>query len=236
MLKRCFDFTVATIGLTFLSPVMALIALAVKLDGPGSVFFRQERLGLHGRRFRIYKFRSMVSDAESRGNRFTVGGDARITPVGRFLRRHKLDELPQLINVVRGEMSLVGPRPEVPEYADMFPAEYARILSVRPGITHAATLRFRNEEQLLAGARDPRRAYLENVMPAKMRLYVESLTRQSLRDDVATIVQTILQVGETATPEELRFDAPEVANITNLPRSRRTPVRAAPRRVRQTVA
>jgi len=236
MHKRCFDFTVATVGLMLLSPVMALIALAVKLEGPGPVFFRQERLGLHGRRFRIFKFRSMVSDAESRGNRFTVGGDARVTPLGRFLRRHKLDELPQLLNVVRGEMSLVGPRPEVPEYAELFPAEYARILSVRPGITHAATLRFRNEEQLLAGARDPRKAYLENVMPAKMRLYVESLARQSLRDDVATIVRTILQVGETATPEELRFDAPEVANITSLPRSRPAPARAAPRRVRQTVA
>ena len=242
MLKRSFDFIVATMGLTLLSPVMAVIAAAVKLDGPGPVFFRQERLGLHGRRFRIYKFRSMVTDAESRGNRFTVGGDARVTRVGRFLRRHKLDELPQLLNVLTGEMSLVGPRPDVPEYADFFPAEYARILTVRPGITHAATLRFRNEEELLAGAGDPRRAYLENVMPAKMRLYVESLSRQSLRHDIATIVQTVLQVGDTATPEELLLDAPEVVNIANLPRARRehAPAPAARAasagRVRQTVA
>lgn len=236
MVKRCFDFFVATAGLAVLSPLMGLIALAVRLDSSGPVFFRQERMGLHGRRFRIFKFRSMVTDAESRGNRFTVGGDARITRMGRFLRRHKLDELPQLINVVRGEMSLVGPRPEVPEYADLFPEQYSRILTVRPGITHAATLRFRNEEQLLAGARDARKAYLENVMPAKMHLYVESLSRQSLREDVATIVQTILQVGETATAEELRFDVPEVATITNLPRSRPVPVPAAASRVRETVA
>lgn len=239
MLKRSFDFIVASVGLTFVLPVMAAIAVAVKLDGPGPVFFRQERLGRHGRRFRIYKFRSMVTDAEARGNRFTVGGDARVTRVGRFLRRHKLDELPQLINVFKGEMSLVGPRPEVPEYADLFPAEYARILSVRPGITHTATLRFRNEEDLLAGAADPRKAYLENVMPAKMRLYVESLTRQSLREDIATIVQTVMQVGDTATSEELLLDTPDVVNIADLPRTRREPAPVRQRaagRMRQTVA
>lgn len=223
MLKRLFDFVLAGAGLIAVAPLMAGIAAAVKLGSRGPVFFRQERLGLYGRPFRIYKFRSMICDAERRGNKFTVSGDDRVTPVGRFLRRHKLDELPQLINVVRGEMSLVGPRPEVPEYAERFPVEFARILRVKPGITHPTTLRFRDEEKLLAAAEDPRAAYLEQVMPAKMHLYAENLSSESLRSDVATIVQTILKVGETMSADDLaafrtqpRLDRGRVAVLPSL--------------------
>ena len=179
------------------------MAVAVKLTSPGPILYRQERLGRWGRPFRIYKFRSMVRDAERRGGSLTVGGDDRITPVGRFLRRHKLDELPQLLNVLKGEMSMVGPRPEVPEYAEMFPESYRRILQVRPGITHHATLIFRNEERLLASSSDPRRLYLERIMPYKVMLYVQGLRRQSVASDVSTIVATVLNVARAITAEEL---------------------------------
>jgi len=203
MLKRLFDLVVATTGLVVLSPVMAAVSLAVKLTTPGPVFFRQERVGRHGRLFRIYKFRTMVDDAETRGGKLTVGGDGRVTAVGRFLRRHKLDELPQLINVVRGEMSLVGPRPEVPEYVARFAGPYARVLSVRPGITHRATLWFRNEEALLAASTDPDVYYLTHVLPLKLKFYLEGLERQSFLDDLKTIVWTVLDAAHALTAEEV---------------------------------
>jgi len=248
MFKRSIDLLTAAAGLVLLSPVFLVIAAAIRLDSPGPVFFRQDRLGCGAVRFRIFKFRSMVVDAHKRGGKLTVGGDARVTAVGAFLRRHKLDELPQLINVLCGEMSMVGPRPEVPEYAVMFPEEFDRILEVRPGITHRATLLFRNEEQLLAGAADPSEAYVKQVMPTKMRLYIDSLGEQSVLDDVRTIVDTVFHVGRTMTAEELAFDAPAVDNIVVAPRvapipmRRPVPVHAATaeipphRRARQTVA
>ena len=203
MIKRTIDIVVSAAGLVLLAPVFALIAVAVKVTSPGPAFFRQERLGLFGRRFRIYKFRSMVRDADQLGGTLTVGGDARITPLGRFLRRQKLDELPQLLNVLRGEMSLVGPRPEVLEFADMFPKSFARILKVKPGITHSATLFFRNEERLLSRVEDPRSLYVERVMPYKMMLYVEEMRRQSILRDVLTLVDTVLRVTRTVTMAEL---------------------------------
>ncbi len=244
MLKRSIDFMISAAGLALLAPLFAAIAVAVKLDSPGGVFYRQVRMGRGGTRFRIFKFRSMVSDADRRGGKLTVGGDARVTRVGRFLRRHKLDELPQLINVLTGDMSLVGPRPEVPEYADMFPAEFERILEVRPGITHRATLKFRNEEEILAAAGDPATAYVEKVMPHKMRLYVDSLASQSVLDDVMTIVDTVFQVGESLTADELGLDTPAVSNVMPFtrvaPAPMAQPVVAAPvsppRRVRQGIA
>ncbi|MBU0742296.1 sugar transferase [bacterium] len=203
MIKRTIDIVVSAPGLVLLAPLLALIAAAVKATSPGPALFRQERLGWQGRRFRIYKFRSMVRDADRLGGTLTVGGDVRITPFGRFLRRYKLDELPQLLNVLRGEMSLVGPRPEVPEYADMFPRSYERILQVKPGITHSATLFFRNEERLLSRAVDPRALYVERVMPYKMMLYVEEMRRQSMLRDVLTIIDTILRITRTVTMAEL---------------------------------
>mgnify|MGYP002628955646 FL=1 len=218
MFKRTSDILIAAAGLALLSPVYLLIAVALKLDSDGPVFFRQNRLGLGGAHFRIFKFRSMVADADKRGGTLTIGGDARVTRVGGFLRRHKLDELPQLINVLRGEMSLVGPRPEVPEYADLFPTEFRRILAVRPGITHRATLLFRNEEELLAATDDPNAAYIHKVMPAKMRLYIDALGEQSVMQDVRTIVETIFRVGETITAADLTLDTPEIGNIVSAAR------------------
>jgi lipopolysaccharide/colanic/teichoic acid biosynthesis glycosyltransferase len=190
MLKRSLDFVGAGVGLICFAPFLLIIAAAIKLTSPGPVFFRQERVGKDRRLFRIYKFRSMREDSHLTGDSLTVGGDQRITPVGAFLRRHKLDELPQLINVVQGDMSLVGPRPEVQEFVNLFPREYNRILTVKPGITHQGTLMFRNEEDLLAGAVNPRLRYLHFVMPLKLRIYQDRL-KQPLGSELRVILATV---------------------------------------------
>jgi lipopolysaccharide/colanic/teichoic acid biosynthesis glycosyltransferase len=203
MIKRTIDVLVSAVGLVLLSPMFLLLGIAVKATSPGPVFYRQERMGHLGTRFRIFKFRSMVRDADRLGGTLTIRGDTRITPLGRYLRRHKLDELPQLINVLRGEMSLVGPRPEVPEYADMFPQSYDRILQIKPGITHSATLFFRNEERLLSRVEDPRTLYIERVMPYKMMLYVEDMRRSNVGRDLLTIIDTALRITRTVTMAEL---------------------------------
>jgi lipopolysaccharide/colanic/teichoic acid biosynthesis glycosyltransferase len=206
-MRRLLDSTVAAIGLLLLSPLLLALAVAIRTTSSGPVLYRQVRLGLLGHPFRIYKFRSMVSDADRLGGSLTVGGDARITPVGRFLRRHKLDELPQLLNVLKGDMALVGPRPEVPRFARLYPDTYRRILQVRPGITHRASLAFRNEEQLLARADDPDRLYVERVMPYKMMLYVQGLQRRSVLDDVKTIIDTVFHVTTAVTEKDLETAA-----------------------------
>lgn len=215
MVKRSFDIAVAVCGIVPLLPAMLAIATAVKLTSPGPVFYRQIRVGRNGRLFRIYKFRSMICDAELRGGPLTVGGDARITPVGRFLRRHKLDEWPQLFNVLRGEMSLVGPRPEVPEFIQMYPESFERILRVRPGMTSRTTLVFRNEEQLLATVPDPRRLYRERILPYKIMHASKSLQQQRLTEDVRTIVATIFNVAETITAEELERAAADLPRLVH---------------------
>ncbi len=199
-MRRILDVVCAGSGLVFLLPLLAAIAIAIRVTSPGPVLFRQVRVGLHGRRFRIFKFRTMVADAEARGLRFTVGGDVRVTPVGAFLRRHKLDELPQLLNVLAGDMALVGPRPEVPEYVEQFREQFAPVLTVRPGITHRASLLFSNEEQLLARANDPERYYLEHVMPRKLSLYRRDLARASVRNDIRTILATVRRVALEVGP------------------------------------
>ncbi len=214
--KRILDVSAAASGLLFLLPLMAVIALAVRLTSPGPALFAQVRLGRGGSTFRMYKFRSMAVGAESRGARVTAGGDPRITPVGRVLRRTKLDELPQLWNVLKGEMSLVGPRPEVPEFAAMFPEQYARILDVRPGITHRATLAFRCEEHILADAQvgAPRDFYIDRVMPRKLAMYEECLQDPLLRD-VWTILETVSpwKTTRAVTAGDLLLDAPQVSNV-----------------------
>jgi lipopolysaccharide/colanic/teichoic acid biosynthesis glycosyltransferase len=212
MPKRIFDYVGAGFGLVLCAPLFLLIALAIKLTSRGPVFFRQERAGHHGSTFLIYKFRSMSADAPRRGASVTAGDDDRITPVGSFLRRHKLDELPQLINVCKGEMSLVGPRPEVKEFVDLFPEEYAKILAVRPGITHQGTLMFRNEEEILAGAIDPRARYLRFVMPLKLRVYMDNL-HQPLTEELNLILATLLPSVWPRTYPTLRLDAPAVADL-----------------------
>lgn len=192
--KRAMDVSLSLLALPLAVPLMALIALAVKLDSPGPVWFRQERVGRAGRLFLIHKFRTMrVTDGT--GPLVTASHDARITRVGRWLRRTKLDELPQLIDVLNGDMSLVGPRPEVPRYMALY-AEPVRqqILSLRPGITDRAAIEFRDEERLLAAAADPERAYVEQVMPIKQRYYLDYVARRSLAGDVGILIDTLRAV------------------------------------------
>jgi len=191
MLKRTFDLLASGTGLIILSPLLVGIALAVRLTSPGPAFYRAQRVGQHGKVFTLYKFRSMVVDANRRGPGITAANDNRVTGIGRFLRRTKLDELPQLLNVLRGDMSLVGPRPEDPRYVELYTPEQRRILEQRPGITSAASLTYRNEERMLAGE-DWERVYVEQVMPAKLAIDLEYAQRANLPRDIALILRTVL--------------------------------------------
>ena len=192
MLKRLFDVLVSAAGLLLLSPLLAGIALWIKLDSRGPVFFRQQRVGRYGVPFHIHKFRSMREDAALAGPQITIGADPRITRAGHVLRRTKLDELPQLLDVLAGTMSLVGPRPEVPRYVAMYPpAVRDKVLSVRPGITDPASIEYRDESTLLARAADPERVYIEQVMPAKLRYAAEYVDCMSLLNDVRLIGATL---------------------------------------------
>lgn len=191
MVKRLIDVLLSAFGLLVLSPVMVAVAVWIKLDSRGAVFFRQERMGRFGVPFRIHKFRTM-RQSESTGPLITVGADPRITRAGAFLRRTKLDELPQLIDVLQGNMSLVGPRPEVPRYVALYPVDLRRkLLSVRPGITDVASLEYRDENQRLAQAADPEWEYVNVVMPAKLRLAEYYVDHASLRLDLQLILKTI---------------------------------------------
>lgn len=190
MAKRLVDIVLSALGLLLLAPLLLLVALWVKLDSPGPVFFRQQRVGRHGKPFLIHKFRTMRVD--NAGPQITIGADPRITRSGRLLRATKLDELPQLWDVMRGAMSLVGPRPEVPRYVALYPAELREIvLSVRPGITDLASLEFRHESELLARAADPEREYVEVVMPQKLALARRYVETASLLQDLRIIGRTL---------------------------------------------
>jgi lipopolysaccharide/colanic/teichoic acid biosynthesis glycosyltransferase len=187
--KRALDRTAATVGLIFLSPVLVLVATAILLEDGWPVFFRQERVGRNFRPFQLVKFRSMR--ANPGGARITAGHDPRITRLGRFLRRYKIDELPQLWNVVKGEMSLVGPRPEVPEYVTAGDPCWQAILQVRPGITDLASLVYRDEEEILARQSNPEQYYRESVLPEKQALNLQYLRSASLRLELKLILRTI---------------------------------------------
>ena len=193
-MKRTFDFLASSLGLCLLSPLFLLVAIAIRLESPGPVFFRQDRVGKDGENFLIYKFRSMVANASEIGPLITTAGDARITRVGRFLRRTKLDELPQLLNVWRGEMSLVGPRPEVPTYVALYNERQREVLSVRPGITDPASIAYADEEEILGEASDPARVYVEEVLPRKLELNLQYIEKMSLHYDVWVIWKTIWKV------------------------------------------
>lgn len=190
MPKRLFDVVCSGLGLLVLSPVLVALALWVRLSSPGPVFYRATRVGRYGEHFKLFKFRSMIIDADKKGPAVTSAGDARVTSVGRFLRRTKLDELPQLFNVLRGEMSLVGPRPEDPRYVELYNPEQREILQHRPGITSMASLTYRNEEQMLSGA-DWEKMYIEEVMPAKIAIDLEYSEKANLLSDIFLIVRTI---------------------------------------------
>ena len=189
--KRALDLLSATSGLILLSPMLALMACCIKLTSRGPVFYRQVRLGKGGRQFQILKFRSMFEDASIKGSRITVAGDARVTPVGRFLRRHKIDEIPQLWNVVRGDMSLVGPRPELPDYVAEYTPEQRVVLSVQPGITDPASLAYRHEEEILAEHEDPDQYYRTRILPDKLARNIAYLQKITLRSDLRIIASTI---------------------------------------------
>jgi len=191
MIKRTFDILASATALLFLSPILLAVALAIVLDSGLPVFFRQIRVGRGGKTFRILKFRTMVRNADSQG-RLTVAKDKRITRVGRFLRQSKLDELPQLFNVLLGRMSIVGPRPEVPEFVDHYsPKDKRIVLAVRPGITDNASIEFRNENDLLADSEDPAKQYVEQILPEKLSLYRDYVESQSFVSDLGIIIRTI---------------------------------------------
>jgi lipopolysaccharide/colanic/teichoic acid biosynthesis glycosyltransferase len=203
MLKRTFDVLAASLGLMIFSPILASLAVAIKLNSTGPVFYRGLRVGLHGRPFRIFKFRSMVVDAETRGGSSTADGDPRVTAIGRMLRKTKLDEVPQLLNVLTGEMSFVGPRPEVQHYVDMYTEAEKAILTVRPGITDWASLWNADEGAVLAGSDDPERTYLERIRPQKLRWQLEYVRRRSLLVDMRILAQTMAAVVWRRTPPAL---------------------------------
>ena len=192
MLKRLFDVVSALFGLLLFGLPMLAVAAWIRLDSPGPVFFRQERVGRHGKVFRIHKFRTMRVDAERRGPQLTVGADVRVTRAGRVLRANRLDELPQFLDVLAGDMSLVGPRPDVPRYVDLWPpALRERVLAVRPGITDPASLAFLDEAALLARAADPEREYVDVILPRKLALAADYADHASLWTDLAVLGRSV---------------------------------------------
>lgn len=192
---RIIDIVTSTLGLLILSPLLLVVALLVRLTSPGPALHRANRIGKNGQPFPLYKFRSMVSGADKVGPGITSAGDVRITAVGGFLRKTKLDELPQLINVLRGEMSLVGPRPEDPRYVALYTPAQRRILAVRPGITSVASLAYRDEAALLQGS-DWHRTYVERVMPEKLAIDLAYLDKRTAWSDLALVFRTIVAVAK----------------------------------------
>jgi lipopolysaccharide/colanic/teichoic acid biosynthesis glycosyltransferase len=188
------DLLLAALALVVLSPLLGLVALLVRLDSPGPVLHRALRAGRFGRPFRLYKFRSMVANAAALGPGITAAGDARVTRLGNFLRRYKLDELPQLLNVLRGEMSLVGPRPEDPRYVALYTPQQRQVLAARPGITSPASLRYRSEEQLLLAGADWESLYLNSILPAKLALELDYFSRRTVWSDLSVLARTALAV------------------------------------------
>jgi lipopolysaccharide/colanic/teichoic acid biosynthesis glycosyltransferase len=216
MIKRAIDLIFGLFGLLLMAPVMVIVALAVKFDSKGPVFFLQERVGLGFRMFKIYKFRTMVENAPSLGGPITFGDDPRTTRIGRVLRKTKIDELPQIINVIKGDMSLVGPRPEVSEYVELFRKDYEEILKIRPGITDLASLKYRDEAALLGKAEDPEEEYRLRILPDKVKLAKEYLNRASLLFDLTLVVRTVLTVLISGSPS--RFARQKTSNIGFLKR------------------
>lgn len=204
MLKRWFDITCSGLGLILLSPVFIAVAIVIRMDSPGPIFYRGERVGKNGKIFRIFKFRSMVWDAEKIGGPSTSEIDPRVTKVGRYIRKFKLDEFAQLINVWLGDMSLVGPRPEVKKYVDMYTDQERNILGVRPGITDFASLKFHNEGEIIAnsGIEDPEEAYCRLIRPEKLNLQLKYIRERSFFLDVKILVLTVLTLFRTRVAED----------------------------------
>jgi lipopolysaccharide/colanic/teichoic acid biosynthesis glycosyltransferase len=194
MLKRLFDLIASIIGLIILLPIFLIIAIIIKTNSKGPVFYRQWRVGLNNSEFRVFKFRSMYMDADKRGL-LTVGGrDPRVTPIGYYLRKYKIDELPQLINVLIGDMSLVGPRPEVRKYVDYYTAEQMKVLTVKPGMTDNASIEFIDENELLSKAEDPEEYYIKELIPLKTKIYLAYVENQSFLIDLQIIFKTVVKI------------------------------------------
>lgn len=207
-MKRILDVVGSTLGLLLLSPLVAVVAVIIKLDSPGPIFFRQERVGRNGRSFRIFKFRTMVIGAARAGTALTVRADTRITRAGMFLRSSKLDELPQLFNVLAGDMSVVGPRPEVPEFMKFYtPSQRAIILSMKPGITDYAAILFRDESSLLDGKHDPIEVYRHEIMPTKFAYYQRYSREIGVLNDLRIILATILLLVTGQVPRRLGIES-----------------------------
>lgn len=194
IIKRIFDIAASTVGLIILLPILIIVSICIKLDTKGPVFFKQKRVGKNKKVFEIYKFRTMITDAEKIGKQITIGNDCRITKVGKFIRKCKLDEFPQLINVLKGEMSLVGPRPEVPRYVELYDEYQEQILLVKPGITDYASIEFRNENDILAESMNPEETYIEEIMSSKIELNMKYIKNISLLEDIKLILSTILAI------------------------------------------
>ena len=194
LVKRLFDIVVSALMLLVLSPVFLILAIAIKIDSPGPVFYRQVRVTQYGREFRIFKFRSMVSDADKRGSLVTVSGDSRITRVGKFIRKCRLDEVCQLIDVLRGTMTFVGTRPEVPKYVAAYTPEMLATLLLPAGVTSEASIEYKNEAELLDAATDVDAVYIHDVLPGKMRYNLQSLKDFSFFSDIKTMFRTVFAV------------------------------------------
>lgn len=193
-MKRLFDIFFSFIGLIILSPFFLLISLLIILDSKGGVFYRQIRVGKNGKDFYLFKFRSMRTDSDKKGL-LTVGGrDPRITRTGYFIRKYKIDELPQLLNVLTGDMSLVGPRPEVRRYVDLYNEEQKKVLSVKPGVTDYASIEYSDENELLGKANDPEKVYIEEIMPAKLRLNQQYIKEKGMVTDIKIIFRTLKKI------------------------------------------
>ena len=193
-IKRAFDFLIALLSFLLLWIFFVIVAILIRVDSSGGAFYKQIRVGKNGKRFKILKFRTMVSDSEKKGMLITVGNDSRITRIGKFLRKSKLDELPQIINIIKGDMSFVGPRPEVPKYTELYTEEQKKVLLVRPGITDIASIEYRNESEILALSDNPEKTYIEEIMPRKLAYNMSYLENISIINDVKIIFITIFKI------------------------------------------
>ena len=194
VLKRIFDIVMSLLLLILLSPIFVIVSIWIKLDSKGPVFFRQERVTTYGKHFRIFKFRTMVNDAEKKGSLVTVGNDARITRVGEKIRHVRLDEIPQLINVLTGDMTFVGTRPEVVKYVNAYTDEMYATLLLPAGITSIASIRYKDEDEILKNASDPDKAYIQDVLPDKMRYNLDSIKHFSIWNELKTMLDTVKAV------------------------------------------
>lgn len=193
-MKRAFDIVSCTLAVLLLFPFGLLIALCIVCGSKGGVFYRQTRVGRGGKDFKLLKFRTMRPNADRQGLLITVGNDQRITRIGKFLRKYKIDELPQLLNIIKGDMSVVGPRPEVRRYVELYDERQRRVLTVRPGLTDYASLKYISESELLAKSDDPEKTYIEEIMPAKLELNLQYIDNQSLKEDFKLILKTLFSI------------------------------------------